>query len=236
MSDSYIDDFEVDEYGSHFVSTATVLIGASPLVNMQALIDLIALKTAAVRIELEKAGIKRSALRGGRGDTSAEVKKGRAEISKFWNFVNSLDEDVPVDKEAFFKGAKQGSISKLKAADLLAKLNQALQGFAADVNKNLPGGSAWQAKIGVARDTLATALAATGGAQGESRGATAALRTARDEFVEAYNNVAKKLVFGLLASLGRKNEYESFFKDLQVNEGKSKVKAAKAGEQKPGPA
>lgn len=236
MSDSYIDDFEVDEYGSHFVSTATVLIGASPLVNMQALIDLIALKTAAVRTELEKAGIKRSALRGGRGDRSAEVKKGRAEISKFWNFVNSLDEDVPVDKEAFFKGAKQGSISKLKAADLLAKLNQALQGFAADVNKNLPGGSAWQAKIGVARDTLATALAATGGAQGESRGATAALRTARDEFVEAYNNVAKKLVFGLLASLGRKNEYESFFKDLQVNEGKSKVKAAKAGEQKPGPA
>ena len=236
MSDSYIDDFEVDEYGSHFVSTATVLIGASPLVNMQALIDLIALKTAAVRTELEKAGIKRSALRGGRGDTSAEVKKGRAEISKFWNFVNSLDEDVSVDKEAFFKGAKQGSISKLKAADLLAKLNQALQGFAADVNKNLPGGSAWQAKIGVARDTLATALAATGGAQGESRGATAALRTARDEFVEAYNNVAKKLVFGLLASLGRKNEYESFFKDLQVNEGKSKVKAAKAGEQKPGPA
>lgn len=236
MSDPYIDDVEVDEYGSHFVSTATVLIGASPLVNMQALIDLIALKTAAVRTELEKAGIKRSALRGGRGDTSAEVKKARAEISKFWNFVNSLDEDVPVDKEAFFKGAKQGSISKLKAADLMGKLNQALQGFSADVNKNLPGGSAWQVKIGVARDALSTALAATGGAQGESRGATAALRTARDEFVEAYNNVAKKLVFGLLASLGRKNEYESFFKDLQVNEGSSKAKAAKAGEQKPRPA
>lgn len=236
MSDPYIDDFEADEYGSHFVNTAAVLIGASPLVNMQALIDLVSLKTAAVKAELEKAGIKRSALRGGRGDTSAEVKKARAEITKFWNFINSLDEEVPVDREAFFKGAKQGSISKLKAADLLGKINQALQGFAVDVNKNLPGGASWQTKLGAARDALVSALALTGGAHGESRGATAALDRARDEFVEAYNNVAKKLVFGLLASLGRKHEYANFFKDLQVNEGGSKANAIKAPAPKPGPA
>jgi hypothetical protein len=40
----------------------------------------------------------------------------------------------------------------------------------------------------------------------------------REEFLNVYNGVAKPLVRGLLASLGKSAEYEHSFRDLQLNE------------------
>lgn len=58
---------------------------------------------------------------------------------------------------------------------------------------------------------------------------TAGLSEAREEFLTLYNGVAKRLIQGVLIELGRKDEYELFFKDLLVNEsGSTKKPAAEA--------
>ena len=225
MSDLYIDYFEVDEYGTHFCTSAKSLIGVSTLVDVQLLIGSVEAAVKAVNAELDKAGVQRSILRDGSGDVEAKAEGARDVLSRFWSFLNSLDRDISVDREAFFKGDKQGTISRFKPADIKAKLHQAIAGFSADANKNLPDASKWQGKLEAARDALAAALETTSGSRGESIQASAALQNAREAFLTAYNGVAKRLILGLLISLGRRDEYESFFKDLQVNEGKAKGKA-----------
>lgn len=232
MSDNYINYLEVDEYGTHFVSTAASLVGASPLVNVQELLDLVQAKTNAVNTELEKAGIQRSALRQGSSNTQTASEDAKAEINRFWSYLQSLEPGVPVDVEAFFKGAKQGSLAGLKPADIKGKLIEVLAGFAADANKNLPDGAKWQTRLSAARDALSGLNAGT--VRSASIAATAELRDAREDFLTAYNGVAKRVVLGLLILLGRKDEYAHFFKDLQVNEagGMAKEDTAKEDEKK----
>lgn len=225
MNDRYIDYFEVDEYGTHFVQTAKSLIGACPLVDVQALINEVDTKTKAVNTELKKAGIQRSALRGEAGDVEHQAKKAGEELGRFWSFLNSLDEGIALDRQAFFQGDKQGAIAKLKPADLKARIVQVLIGFSAEANKNLPDASKWQNKLEAARDGLGGALDSTGGAKGEVIQAGTALRNAREAFLTAYNGVAKRLILGLLVWLGRKDEYVYFFKDMQLSEGRSKGEA-----------
>lgn len=53
---------------------------------------------------------------------------------------------------------------------------------------------------------------------------------ARESFLHVYNKVAKKLIAGLLADLGREREYELFFTDLTVNEGGSPAKKPATGD------
>ncbi len=47
---------------------------------------------------------------------------------------------------------------------------------------------------------------------------TVALVDARQDFLVAYNGVAKRLVQAVLIQLDRKDELKLYFKDLQVNE------------------
>lgn len=222
MSDNYINYLEVDEYGTHFLSTAASLVGASPLVNVQVLLDLVQAKTNAVNAELEKAGIQRSALRQGSSNTQTAAEDAKAEINRFWSYLQSLDPGTPADVEAFFKGGKQGSLAGLKPADIKGKLIEVLTGFGADINKNLPDGAKWQTRLATARDALSGLNA--GAVRSASIAATAELKNAREDFLTAYNGVAKRVVLGLLILLGRKEEYAHFFKDLQVNEAGAKTK------------
>lgn len=231
MADTYISYIEVDEYATHFLSTAAGLVGASPLLDMQWLLDHVKGRYEQVNAELEKAGVKRSALQDGAGERESGVQDAREELSRFWNYLGSLDKDVKVNKGAFFEGEKLGPVAALKAADLKGKLNRALDGFSADANKNLPDAGKWQGKLAAARDALGQAADTVGEARGESIQATVALQAAREAFLRAYNGVAKRMVLGLLTLLGREGEYASFFKDLQVNE-RAKPKAAEGTEGK----
>ena len=93
-----------------------------------------------------------------------------------------------------------------------------LGGFALPSHQSLPDKDKWQTRLTKARDALASALSSKDEQQNTKLESTGKLGTARDEFLNVYNGVAKPLVRGLLASLGRSAEYEHSFRDLQVNE------------------
>lgn len=219
MADDHIDYLEVGEYGEHFGEEGKKLIQASPLVNVEALIALVGGAVGKVNAELEKAGIKRSDVRTGRSGTEEAAALGRSEIERFYNYLGSLDKDVVFDKEAFFPKGKLGALAALKPGDVKSRVEDVLRGFTAEANAALPEHAKWSQKLGAARDGLASALAGKGGARSVSIQSTAELVAAREEFLEAYNGVAKRLIRGLLASLKREEEMRLFFKDLQVNEG-----------------
>lgn len=219
MADRYIDSSEVREYGDHFISEAKKLIGASKLVDVEALIQRVAGDMASVGVELGKTGMTRSEARGAKTDTSDVTAKARRTVEQFWSYLGTLDDDVAVDVQAFFAGGKLGALASLKPADVQSKMGAVLKGFAAKGNAKLPDAAAWKAKLTAAEAALGATLAGKGSVKAGAVKDTAALTAARARFLVSYNGVAKKLVLGLLTALDRADELVLFFKDLQVQEG-----------------
>jgi hypothetical protein len=219
MADNYIDYFEVSEYGNHFVSEAKKLSGLSKLVDIDALRARVQSAVDEVNGELQNAGIQRSDLRCGRDTTAQAVPLLRDALERFYHHLLSLPVSAGIDVDAFFPGKTLGNLSRLKPADLAAKADQVLHGFATKSNGGVAGLTKWQSAIEDARSALGRALKGKHSARGASVTATAGLLAARERFVGLYSGVAKPLVRGLLSELGRAKELDLFFVDLQVNEG-----------------
>ncbi|MBK9264014.1 MAG: hypothetical protein IPM54_29955 [Polyangiaceae bacterium] len=224
MADPYIDYREVSEYGRQFVSAVTPLAGQSELVDVVKLAALVSSAVDAVEAELQKATSDRSDLRGERTDTSEAAETVRDTVSRFYYHLRSLPKATVFDFEAFYPGQTMGDLSSMKPADLNAKAGEVLRGFDTDKNKNVAAFSTWKTELATAHQTLTNALAGKGNATGKSFVATAALVEARKTFLHRYNKVAKPIMRGLLAQLGREHELPLYFKDLAVNEG-GKAKA-----------
>lgn len=219
MADRYIDYIEVSEYGRHFVNLAHTLIHASPLVDMAQLAAEVERAVEAVEAERTAASIERSQMRGGRGDITAATTHARDMLQRFFHYIRSLPRDIRLDVEALYPGRKLGKLSWLKPADVLARVRQVLRGLTVPANAGMPGLARWQEDLGAAHDRLDSALHGKSGRRTQASAATAALQARRDEFLQLYNGVAKPIVRGLLARLGRSNEYTLFFLDLRVHEG-----------------
>jgi hypothetical protein len=221
MPDTYIDPLEIREYTDHLAHTAKELIGVSDIVDVGKLCSRISAKADAVDAELAKQGIKRSGVRTDRKDVEAKAEALRKAITKFHSYLNSLEDDVAFDMNAFFQDGNQGMLAALKPADLVQRASAILRGFEATANLNLPDAEARKGKLTAARDALGTALGDKGSHTLSSIKATAELVAARESWLSDYNGGAKRIIHGLLALLGRKDQYRHFFKDLQVNEGGS---------------
>lgn len=226
MADPYIDYFECDEYGGHFLNEGPRLIGASPLVDIAALLAYVKTHTDAVSAELQKQGISKSATRIDRQDVEAKTLELRTCLGKFYSYLASLDEGMVGDVHAFFEGGNKGSLTELKPADLAARVNKALSGFEVSANASLPNAGAWKTKLEAAEQALMNALTGKSTTSVDSVKATSDLIAARKAFLVAYNRVAKPLVRAVLVLLGREGEMPLFFKDMAVNEGSRAKKAA----------
>jgi hypothetical protein len=216
MSDDYFNYLECLEYGEHFTTEVQKLAGTSNLVNVVALAGYVGAAMNTVAAELEKQGIQRSNVRVDRQDVEAKTGAMRKVLEKFHHYLGGLDDDEAGDIAAFFEGGNLGNLSAMKPADVAQHAGTVLRGFAA--NTTVLDGAKWQTRLEDAQTALVAALAGKGSSKGSSIQATAALVAAREGFLVAYNGVAKKVVAGLLTSLGRKGELRLYFKDLQVNE------------------
>lgn len=218
MADRYIDNREVVEYGRHFLREVTRLIGLSPLVDIAFLQQLVQACVDAMETALAAASQQQSRARVGRAGTAAAAAGTVESLRRFHYHLKALPREVQFDHEAFFVRAVMGRLDRLKPADLLARAERALAGFAAPANAGLPDAAEWQRIIETARDALAATIAGKQAATGGNRDATGSLEDIRLRFVDLYNNVAKRLVWALLAHTGRLDEYRRYFLDLQVNE------------------
>lgn len=219
MADRYIDYWEVSEYGHYCAQAVRTLVGASPLVDMEALVRRILAAVEAVEAEVQRAGLHGSSFRLGRGDSGQATKRLRDLLRRFHHHLQTLPPEE-IDLEAFFPGGKLDGVHRLKPADLLSRAEQVLHGFLVPANVDLPGVSTWQPVLQEARDALDAAIHGKQRAQYDSIVATKGMMAARERFLDLYNGVAKPLVRGVLRDLGRANEYRRFFRDLQVNEGR----------------
>lgn len=224
--DDYIDYLECLEYGAHFTTEVKKLSGASQLVDMDALASHVGSAMALVETELQKQGVNRSGVRLDRQDVEAKTKAARKTLEKFYHYLGSLDDESAVDIEAFFAKGNLGTLAALKPADVAQRLGEVLRGFA--VNASVPNGASWKTKLEDAQSALVAALSGKGSSTGTSIQGTAALVAARESFLVAYNGVAKKLVSGVLTVLEKKDDLRLYFKDMQVNESRSKDSRAEA--------
>lgn len=226
MPDDYIDYQECGEYASHFATEAQRLVGLSPLVDVQALIDEVASVASTVAAELGKQTQKKSVLRDDGAVVLDGAEAGRKEIARFFKYLGTLDDGVPHDKNAFFPGGKQGDLNKLKPADVQKKIATIISGFDAPANAALPEAAKWKLKLTQAEQNLRAAIGQRTSAVGTKIVHTAELAAARKSFLKTYINVAKPLLRGLLARLGRENEFSLYFKDETATESKPRKKAA----------
>lgn len=219
MADTYIDFYEVGEYGPHFMTTAEALRNASEMVAVDKLIALVKTRVDNVAAELERAGIKRSDLRAGNGGLGETAASARELVARFWNHLLSLDpKEFKHDVAAFFAGERLGALAALKPSDVKAKVGTVLKGFAAPGNASLPLGAQWKAKLEAAHESIGGSEQGQGNALMNKLNSSRELGKARQDFIDAYNGVAKPIIRGLLALLGREDELKNFFKDLQVQE------------------
>ena len=214
MADNYIDYLECLEYGVFFTTEVQKLAGASTLVDIDALSAYVGTAMRSVAAELEKQGVNQSGVRIDRRDVEVKTTAMRKALEKFYHYLGSLDDDL--DIAAFFAGGNLGTLAALKPADVAQRAGEVIRGFSA--NASVPDGARWKTRLEEAQSALVGALSGKGSSTGTSIQGTAALVTARENFLNAYNGVAKKLIGGLLTSLGRKDELRLYFKDLQVNE------------------
>jgi hypothetical protein len=219
MADTYIDYFEVEEYGSHFCREAKSLIGKYAAVDVTILVSDVQTSLNIVNIELEKAGLQRSALRTNQGGAEEATTEARNVLTRFSSFLGSLDpKESPFDLKAFFPSGNLGNISQLKADDVKARAKQALSGFEIELNKKNTDLEPWKKRIATAHETLTAALDGKGQQRTGVGAVTASLQKARLDFLDTYNGVAKPIIRGLLNKLSRSEDFKTFFKDLQVNE------------------
>lgn len=231
MADEYIDYWEVGEYGGQCVSALGSLGSDATLLNVSALQTQVQSAVSAVNTQMELAGMKRSDLRGHRQTVEEAAVEGRSVIEKFHWWLGSQDDDAPMDREAFFPGMKLGTLAALKPADVRARLEDMVRGFAVPKNAAMPERAARLLKVTTARDAMDAAIAGKGGSSAQKLQSTAGLVAAREAFLVVYNKVAKPMVRGQLVALGREAEMKNFFPDLAVNEGSRK--AATSGEPQP---
>jgi hypothetical protein len=223
MSDSYIDVFEVDEYGRYFLEQAIALIGASTLVNVEAVRERVRARMEAVAREILASGLQRSGLRTSHNDTGDAYEKMLDAVRRFHRYLQSLPPGTPIDVAAFFPGGYIGT--RRKAADLLAQGKQVLIGFEAPANASFPAATEWKTTFTVACVELEQAVVVKGSAKRVTANTMSTLQDARLQFVAVYNGLAKRLVRAVLQDVGRENEFRSFFLDLQVNEDGSPASA-----------
>ena len=231
MADEYIDYWEVGEYGGQCVSALGNLTGVATLLNVSALQTQVQTAVSAVNTQMELVGIKRSDLRGHRQTVEEAAAEGRSVIEKLHQFLGSLEDDAPVDREAFFPGMKLGTLAALKPADVRARLDDMVRGFAVAKNAAMPERAARLLKVTSARDAMDTAISGKSGSNTQKLQSSAGLVAAREAFLVVYNKVAKPMVRGQLVALGREAEMKNFFPDLAVNEGSRKT--ATNGEPQP---
>lgn len=219
MADRYIDNREVVEYGRHFIREAARLIGLSALVDIALLQQIVQEVVDAMAAALAVAQEQQSGTRTGRAGTSGAQANTVDALRRFNYHLKTLPPGTPFDREAFFGRENMQAIAKLKPADLLARAEAVVRGFALPANAELPGAGEWLPVITGARDALAAAIAGKQDATGGNKDAVASLAEIRQRFLNVYNNVAKRMVWAVLAEIGRLDDYRRYFLDLQVNEG-----------------
>jgi hypothetical protein len=220
MSDTYIDYYEVSEYGRHFIREVAALEGMDGvLVDLGRVKARVQTTVEAVEAALQVSSTQGSSVREGRGvvDRAAEVLRDR--LKRFYFHLQSVPVGTRMDVHALFPGAKLGLLSRRKPADLVAYTDTVLRGFDSPANRDLPQGQTWKTMLSQGRGALVLAMEGKGTATTGSQATTGVLARARQDFLRFYNKVAKPLVRGVLADLGREHEYRRFFLDLQVGEG-----------------
>jgi hypothetical protein len=216
--DPYIDYEEVSVYGRYFYRQAESLIGASELVDVEMLRRLVLARVEGVETELLGVGGPRSVERLGRGSVGETTEEMRDNLRRFYFHLQSLPVRSGVDIAAFFAGGKLGRISQHKPEDLLAQGDAVLRGFTLPASSALPEATRWQTDISASRQALDQAIHGKLSATNSASAGTSSLTQARTRFLVVYNKVAKRLIRGLLAELGREHELRRYFRDLQVNE------------------
>ena len=172
----------------------------------------------AMEAALAVANRQQSGARTGRTGTSTAMAHATDVLRRFYYQLKALPQGTSFDPEAFFAGGTLDGMVKLKPADLLARADYAVSGFTAPANAGLPGTDEWLPAILDARNALAAAIQGKQDARGDSKDASGSLSEIRERFLNVYNNVAKRLVWAVLAEAGRLDEYRRYFLDLQVNE------------------
>lgn len=219
MADKHIDNREIVEYGRYFLREVGRLLGLSPLVDIALLQQLVQAVVDAMEAALAVAQTQQSGTRSGRAGTAEAAADTVDALRRFHYHLKTLPRGTAFDLEAFFAGGTLGRIDRLKPADLLARVEYTLTGFATPANAGLAGAAQWLPVVQEARDALAAAIAAKQAARGNSKEAVGSVGEIRQRFLNLYNNVAKRLVWALLAEAGRLDDYRRYFLDLQVNEG-----------------
>jgi hypothetical protein len=219
--DRYIDYREVSQYGRYFVDRVAELVGASPLVDVEALRQMVLAAVMAVEAGMLGTDTQHSSLRTERGGTDASAEALADLLRRYYLHLQSLPPQVSFDLAAFFPAGKIKSVSGLKPEDLLSRADDVLRGFAMPANALLPDVATWQPQIVVARANLASAIGGKLSAAHEASGATGSLAQARERFLHVYLKVARPLIRGLLAQLGREHELRRFFRDMQVPESRA---------------
>jgi hypothetical protein len=218
MGDRYIDTREASEYGRYLWARLERLIGLSRLVDVPELRQRILVVVEAVETEYRATRTQQSSVRTGRISTTEATEDMGDVLRRFHHYIETLPSETQMDRAAFFATQTSGPLSRLKAADLLARADEVLHGFTVPRNAALPGAGGWTVDITLRRFTLAESLGGKHGATHDNSLAVSALSTARERFLHVYNVMAKRLVYVVLAEVDRLDEYRQFFLDLQVNE------------------
>lgn len=220
--DPYIDNHEVILYGRHFFRHVEPLIGASQVIDVEALRQLVLAKVNAVEAAMTGADTPRSEVRTGRDAVEESNQELLDRLRRFYHYLQSLPASANVDVGAFFANRKLGKLSHHNAEDLVARADTVMRGFTTPTSAGVPNASAWQADILLARTRLDDVVSGKHGASNTASTSGGSLAVAREEFLHVYNKVAKRAIRGLLAELGREDELRLYFRDLQVNESRAR--------------
>jgi hypothetical protein len=220
--DPYIDNHEAVLYGRYFYRCAEPLLGASQVFNVEALRQLVLIKAEAVAAGMTGADTPKSEVRTGRDAVEESNEELLDRLRRFYHYLQSLPASASVDVGAFFANGKLGKISKHKAEDMLSRAETVMRGFTTPTSAGVPNGAEWQADILLARTRLNDALNGKLGASNTASTSGGSLAQAREEFLHVYNKVAKRAIRGLLAELGREDELRLYFRDMQVNEDRTR--------------
>jgi hypothetical protein len=218
VADRYIDNREVVEYGRHFLREVRKLIGLSAVVDIAALQQIVQAVVEAMEAALGVAQVQRSGARTGRAGTSGAAADTLDALRRFHYHLKTLSQGTAFDRDAFFGEMAIEQVARLKPADLLDRADHAVRGFSVPANAGLPGADEWLPAILDARNALAAAVEGKQESRGNDKDAVGSMSEIRGRFLHVYNNMAKRLVWAVLAEIGRPDEYSRYFLDLQVNE------------------
>ena len=214
--DRYIDYREVSLYGRYFLERVLELVGASPMLDVELLRQKVLAKIVVVEDEQRGTNAQRSSLRTERGGTEESAEALADSLRRFHLYVQSLPAQVSIDLAAFFPSGNLGTVSGISPENLLMRADEVLRGFVAPANAEVPELAPWEVEIAANRLVLADAISGKHGAIHDTTGATSSLVQARRDFLHVYQKVARPLIRGLLAELGREHELRRYFRDMQI--------------------